>query len=208
MIVKSGILMGGGGVSSISVPSSNTSTASTISLPAGILQGDVIIVTAFGGGTVPPAQGTPTNFTNIFYKNTLNNSGQADIKLADGSESGSITGMNANVNNWKSLIIVRGDRPIKGYTVSSVNSEATSGNPVLQTVTSGSGVPPLIVVGVYGANAAVSPRTFSTTADAEISPATNHYLAYKVYNTSPANTNVDQDDEGVNVLGSFYVSFY
>jgi hypothetical protein len=196
---------------SLTVPASATSTATTITAPADIQAGDVLLLldkaSDIDGGS--PTAVVPTGFTNI---STLNDTSvQTQIcsyKIADGSEASStITGMVGGNNVRKAMIVIRPDAPATAVNVGSLGAEISNANPAAKSVTASAGSPALIVIGAYGnAFAAISPRTFSTTADAEITPATNLYLAYKIYNSSPADTSIDMDDEGTsNALQGFYL---
>jgi len=91
-------------------------------------------------------------------------------------------------------------------------SEFTSGNPAAQTVNASGGAPPLIVLGCYvAAINAVNPRTFNPAKDGEIQATAvdgpeDLWLAYKIYNSSPADVAIDMDDEGLfNALVSCYI---
>jgi len=76
-IVKSGVLLNGRALTSVRVIASNTSSASTISVPSGIEKGDVLILGQYSNGGSPPAQVAPSGFANILYQTTINNSIEA-----------------------------------------------------------------------------------------------------------------------------------
>lgn len=194
---------------SLTQEGSATSSASTITAPATIQAGDVIFMAdKAAGSTSVPATVVPTGFTAIVNTSSgITERMICSYKIADGSEaSASITGMNGNSSNRKAIYVIRANKAAIAVKPKSVNGQITDGNPTLQTVTASTGIPALVIFGVYGTDsAAISPRTFSTTADGEINPATNFYMAYKIYNSSPANTSIDMDDEGLgNALQSFY----
>src|SRR3972149_6788610 len=196
-------------VTSIAFQDSATSTASTITGPATILAGDVLFLADRArNSTGVPTTVVPTGFTSIGNINDGFDSRQiCSYKIATGAEaSASITGMNGTAENRKALYVMRPNSAASVVTIASVGGQFTDSNPAAQNVTAGSGVAPLVVFGAYGTDsAAISPRTFSTTADGEITPSTNFYFAYKIYNSSPADSSIDMDDEGVaNSLQSFY----
>lgn len=89
-----------------------------------------------------------------------------------------------------------------GTPVSS-NQEGTTGNPSVQTITPTTDAG--IWIGIYAASAAVSPRTSSLTATGEINQGTRHYLKYGIYNSGAQSGTVDMDDEGTNLLRSFWI---
>ena len=114
--------------------------------------------------------------------------------------------MNGTGSDDKVLLVFRGNKAASSLNVASVNSEATAGNPTSQTVTSSGGTPPLVVLGGYGADTTLTPRTFSPAKDGEVNSSIYAYLAWKIYNSSPANVSIDMDDNGgANILQSCYI---
>lgn len=190
-----------------------TSTATTITAPAGIIAGDLLVLLDKGLNALATAPVTviATGFTSISnITASLGASGIRQIlsyKLADGSEGGaSLTGLSGNLRN-KALYTFRQTPAAIVANVGSVNGEITAGNPVAQTVTSGSGALPLVVIGGYASGSAIDPRTFSPAKDGELERGTGMYLAYKIYNAEPADVTIDMDDEGAdNELQSCYIS--
>lgn len=198
-----------------------SSTGSTITAPAGIAAGDLIILNDVASNNAGnPTDVTPTGFTLI--GTSLSNGLQRNnlsYKFADGTEgSSSITGMNGTNTNSKSMLVFN-TAGAKSFVLSTPNEVASTANPSPQTVSASGGTPPLVVIGAYGSNPGgdVSPRTFTVSAvdakDGEINEdgATSgttgqSWLAYKIYNSSPADVSVDMDDEGTNYLHSLYIS--
>lgn len=203
-------------VTSLSLHHSNTTTTTSIAIPGTVQAGDLIVFLDSGQSTSAPAPGDTyeSGFTAIASAVSGGGTGTARVslscKIATGAEAdGSITGITGNGSFERSgLLIFRGDAPIASMTAASVNNPgSTDGNPAEQTVTSGSGTPPLVVLAVYRSTAAIDPRGFSPAKDGEINPVTSLYLAYRIYNASPANVAVDMDDEGnSNILMSCYVA--
>jgi hypothetical protein len=196
---------------------SATSTATTITVPADVRAGDLLVLLDRCNGIVlctgdPPAAVVPSGFTTISNQATGNGVASprrqiASYKLADGSEaSTSLTGMTAASGGAKILAVFRGGIPIVSVVLNDVGGQTTDGNPTAQVVNASGGTPPLIVFGFYGSNSAIDPRTFSTTKDGELSQG-NLWLAWKVYNSAPADTSIDMADEGnVNILQSCYIT--
>lgn len=183
----------------------SSSTAATIAFPSGIQAGDLIVLydrahSAFA----TPADVTPTGFTRIGSSVTVAAASPTFVgarsnlwyKLAAGTETGNLTGMNGNALNGKAMAVFRGNIAATSITVGGANQTGTDGNPGALTCAANAGNAPLVVIGAYSSTGAISPRIFSTTPDAEILPATTLYLAYKIYNSSPASTDIDMDDEG------------
>lgn len=169
------------------------------------------------GSLSEPTDVVLTNFTRI-TANTFVIAGVSGIrgvasyKICDGTEDGAaLTGMDGTTSDAKMIYLLRATRAIVGVAVGSLAADPNTGNPAGQTVASAAGVAPLAVFGCYGSTGAVDPRTFtvggSAAKDGEITPATRAYLAYKIYDAAPADVVVDMDDEGSNLLASFYLQF-
>ena len=194
----------------LSFLASATSTGSTITVPATVQAGDLLLYfdRARNGAITPPTSVTPTGFTLIGTSITASFTRvNLSYKIAVGTEaSTNITGMNGNSQNNKIMLVFRGSSPLVSVTPASVAEEATTGDPSAQVVTASGGTPPLIVVAQYATEAnPVDPRTFSPAEDAEIANGTTHYAKYKIYNTAPADVTVDKDDDGTNFLRSCYL---
>lgn len=90
-------------------------------------------------------------------------------------------------------------------TPTSINSQGTTGNPSVQTVTPSTQYG--IGYAIYSASSAVSPRTSSITATQEVNNTTQLYIKFFVFDSvigaSPGSFTVDQADEGsANLLKS------
>lgn len=194
-------------LTTISQQASATDTDNSVNCPA-VIAGDLILVLNVAEDSgVPPTNTTPSGFTQIFtatgnplnfYRITLS------AKIATGSEGGAaITGFTGNQMARIVVLTFRGDIPISLATPSTpVSPGWVTGNPTSQTVLSAAGVAPLVVLGVYGGGnlQVINPRTFTVggvgSKDGEVNASTELYLAWKIYNTAPADVVVDMDDEG------------
>jgi hypothetical protein len=179
----------GGGLTAVSFFDSAQAT-----LPANIVSGDLIILGTYGVSSV-------SGYEEI----VVTNDGSVDVgvfyKISSGSDSStSPTGAFVSV-------VFRGNAPIKNVSINDVGEQATNGNPTAQVITSGSGIVPLISFGSYSSLTAISPRSMTPAKDGEQgNSGSEQFLAWKIYNASPANVSVDMDDEGTsNVLQSFYL---
>lgn len=190
-------------------------------MPSGIQAGDLIVVLDFGvtdpGG--PPADATPSGFTQASTAASTTARAKVSYKIAVGSESGaSVNGMDGNIGEGKLTYVFRGNVPITSVVVNDPGAEMTDGNPVAQTVNASGAVVPLLVLAAYACGTGVvNPRTFtvggSAAKDGEINVTDvisgdgDMWLAYKIYNSSPANVVVDMDDEGFdNTVLSCYLT--
>lgn len=210
---------GGAGPTTLTQVASATANAASVTGPADIQAGDLLVLydVAYTGAPGNPTTAVPSGFTVINNSTGLAADTRliSSYKIADGSEaSASLTGMDGADSESKMLYVFRGNVPITSVSALDVAQQGTSGNPTAQVVNASGGTPPLIVFGCYSTfDAIVSPRTFSTTKDGEINanPAGSanfdNWLAYKIYNTSPADSSIDMDDEGAeNYLSSFYIA--
>jgi len=175
----------GGGFSQLSFSFSDTSPDSGITTPN---PGDLMVV--FGIDA-------PDGFTVLIGSNP-----NISYKISDGTET--------SLSSPGILIVFSGNESISTVVDNDGDSEETEGNPAPQTVTSGSGVPPLLVLGAYFTDGgAVNPRSFSPAKDGEVNASlsgADAWLAYKIYNASPDDVTVDMDDEGSgNRLFSIYL---
>lgn len=186
----------------------NTSTAENIVGPASIKSGDILVLLdrAINSSGIPTSV-VPSGFSSISdLSDTPTRRQILSRKLADGTEASSnLTGMNGTSTNNKVIYVFRGNVPVETINVASVNGESTDVNPTTQFVVPGS-IVPLLIIGAYGSTGAIDPRTFSPAKDSELNQNTLLYLAYRIYNISPATTTIDMDDEGDgNILQSCYI---
>lgn len=188
---------------------SATSTAATVVCPA-VNAGDLIILFDRASGT-SPAKVIPTDFTEIADATSPVGRGVVSYKIATGSEGGtSLTGMDSTAES-KCLLTFRADGAIASVAFSVWGTVVTTGNPVAQNVTASGASVPLIIFGAYAIlTGTIDPRIFTVgglaAKDGEITAASTHYLAWKIYTSSPQNAVIDMDDEGTNILLSGYVT--
>jgi hypothetical protein len=189
-------------------------TSDALVAPADIVAGDLLIFMDRSNSDNSP--NAPSGFTNI---NQLGASFQwtaVSYKLAVGTEASTqILGLFEYYAHPQIMLVFRGNVPIKTITVADVESERTNNNPSSKTVNASGGAPPLIVFGCYGSTQIVNPRTMSPAKDGEVenqpeggstTAFANIAIAWKIYNTSPADVSVDMDDESnENTLQTFYI---
>jgi hypothetical protein len=190
-----------------------TATAEGNVVCPSVQAGDLIahLDLAFTIGSIP-ASVVPSGFSS---RSDISLAGGArqiiSVKTAVGNEGGTtLTGMSGGLSNHRVVATFRRSPSSSGASFSIATGQATSGNPTLQTVTASDDPLPLIVLGCYGCASAgtVSPRTMSPAKDGEIGNSGNNlFLAWKIYNESPANVDIDMDDESdANFLQSLRVT--
>lgn len=209
---------GGGSPTSVTFQASAVVNAETITVPAGVIAGDLIVLhdnaINSGGGSSPSDSVVPDGFTSVVDQGAHPSASVRQIvsyKIADGSEAGtSLTGMVGTFSSGKTLAVFRGNNPISSVNASTPNEQITSGNPTAQSVLASGGTPPLIVFGFYGTEGNISGTTglMSPTQDGSIISPDNHCrFLWKVYNSSPADVTVDIGDVGNNnSMSSFFLA--
>ena len=147
----------GGGVEllgSTSVVAQATSNSSTIVVPATAIAGDLLILTdAPDFSSNNPTIVVPTGFTLLAsqgYGASLSSGAVVSVKIASSSDVGStLTGINGDQGNAKSLFVVRGNIDIKSFSAA-INKAGTNNTaaPTSQTAVGTGVVAPAIVIGV------------------------------------------------------------
>lgn len=194
-----------GGVVSIAQVLSATSTGSTINFPGGIQAGDLIVLCDMAESGAAPTAVTPSGFSVIANNTTGIRRMMLTYKKADGTESGALTGMNGSSNNAKVMVIFRGTGAAATITSHDHDGFADGGDPPAQTITSGSGLAPLVAIAGYGNSSAVTARPFSPAKDGEVGSSGDRcYVAWKIYNTGPSDITVDQTDIGQPFVATCY----
>lgn len=129
-------------------------------------------------------------------------------KIAIGNESGTTFSFTPSSGTYKYILvhIFRLTGGISSVTIGSINTQGSIGTTVVlntQTVTSGSGTPPLLV---YGLTKDATALTFSPVSDGIISASTR-LAGYKIYNSSPVNISVSMTNAATteHALQSFYL---
>lgn len=194
--------------------SATSQDSTTITVPAGVVVGDLLVLfdSSYDSDGITPASAVPSGFTAI--SDTSSGIGMRIIssrKLAVGGEAGSsLTGMTTgNIGVSKALYVFRRSPVATSLSLSTPQSQITTGNPTAQVQSASAGATPLIVFGFYTAIGTIDPRTFTPAKDGELPSASNvlMYIAYKIYNSAPQDTTIDMDDEGdANGLQSVYIT--
>lgn len=194
---------------------SNTSTSATINYPSGIQAGDLIILSdrADSNSSANPTNVVPSGFTQIITQTvntgTFGNNSRltTSYKKADGSESGSITGM-WSTRNYKIILVFRPSQNLN-LTVGSVVYDDRH-NSVLGpfTILASGAASPCVVFGHVSNNTSTpQSSTFSPTEDGSVTLAGN-LNRYKIYNFSPQDVTIQTTAAADRaMLVGFYVTF-
>lgn len=182
----------------LSFNTSAVSNANTITIPAGALVGDLAVLfdQCFGGTT----DVIPTGWTGIATATAggAGSRGRISYKVLVGGDPGaSITGLDATSED-KVMLVFTPSATIATVTVSTWNIASTALDPASQSVLASGQATPLVVLGsssVNGGTAAFA--TASPAFDATVATADADLLVgYKIYNSSPADHTIDQNDLG------------
>lgn len=196
-----------GGISTLVKQTDTANTADSITFPADINSGDLLVVFGYSAGLVgSPSVTTPSGWTLVGSYKTLDaNKTTLAIwyKIADGSEASS------TVSSWFSgdfaalisSLTFRADKAITSAAGFDYEAIYTNADPSAQTVNASGGTAPIIVVG-YSGNGTL---TLSPTEDGSVDSGFSAYRSWKIYLSSPSDTTVDTSDNGSgNTLQSCY----
>jgi hypothetical protein len=193
--------------------------SSTVTLPAIVKAGDVLILFDYvsGGGAGPPSAHVPTGWTSIASYTGGDGRLASSYKIAAGTEGGSsITGITHDDHSAKAVLQFRSAKKITGLTVAGAVGEMNSGgNPSVKTIAASGGVRPVLGLAAFSAvdYSSFTPRTCSITPDDEILIADSNsgnrialYIQRYLQQGAPANYTFDMDDESdLNGLLGFYM---
>jgi hypothetical protein len=182
-----------------------------ITMPASIEAGDLIVVSVMRTIGTAHTLRTPDGFTRFGDPNYI----FLYVKIADGSEGGAtiewehVSGSGAVAFAAQ---VFRGDVPIASFDIGSMLMDTT--DPLSITVTSSTGAAPLIVFGsAQRQTGAPSHIDFSPSEDgiatiADVPSEAGIELAYKIYDTSPADVTITANALGTFAVKGFYISLY
>jgi hypothetical protein len=187
-----------------------TSGSDTITLPASILAGDLIVIADRSLSTgATPTLVVPTGFTQLATQTGGPTGGGIllrltySAKISGGADSSAvITGQTANVDRKKYALVFRPDVPVTSFSAFDAALEGfTDGNPAAGTISAAAQTPPLVTLAVYGSSSSASlqsaTKTHSPAEDAQIpvnGTASIVYLKYKIANSAPADISIDLAD--------------
>lgn len=197
-------------VTSVSFQAQASADGATVTWPA-VQAGDLAVLfddARNSGTSTIPTKVIPTGFTELDDQSDLPSTNgyrsTVSAKICDGTESGSLTGMNGNSHSKKRLLIFRGDNPITGWTLQSLNSQMTQSTPTSQSLTSASGIVPFVALArIYGYNIG-SPYVSGFTGSSGLSQQYQE-ARYRTYDSSPGSHTISANDYGINTLTSFYL---
>lgn len=188
---------------------STTAASGTIVVPSSSIEGDLLVLLdapLYTTGTSPPASSIPADFSLIATSNLGNVRVSSSYCLTTTSKASvTLTGMTGTSSNTKILLVFRPKIKASSVSLQDVGQEATAGDPVSQTITSGSSTKQLISFGFYRNNISGSVRSFTPTEDGGVT-LSNATIKYKIYNANQDNVTVDLNDTGaINILQSCYI---
>jgi hypothetical protein len=181
----------------------------SITLPAGIQAGDLIIIqgSVNNGASISADFVLPAGYTLIGKGPPDYQRSFACFKIAIGSESSTtLTGLSSSAPSHTYLCTVfRASLPLVSAIGASFQSERTNATPTPQVIPCGSAAVPLLAVSFisYGVGFTMTPS------DATETVTTNRYVGWKFYasGATPANVTVSAGDAGSgNLMASYYLS--
>lgn len=193
------------------ISSSAVTTGRTITIPATAAIGDLAVIFEDIDTNVV-IQNSPTGWERIVATSAGNSSGHCYYKiLGSGDPGATITSNNTETSRYMLCLIWRPNTTINTVTTGDVNGEATTSNPILQTVNVSGLQTPLIVMAHLGNRSfqSITAPSYSPTETGSVSNGTAQKVYYTIFNvgSTPADTTVDMGDAGSQVLQSWYIQF-
>ena len=228
-LIGSGVNTGGQGVVWIRYPaepvatltniSVTTSTTTSITVPATVQAGDLLIYSSTARNTTTAIPTTPTmtgwsNTVNVALGTTLGIRQVVYYKVAvAGDASSTITNMSGTGATGTVLMVYRPDKAITSVSTNwGTGGQATDSAVTNQTLTmSGTYTGPFISIANYASTAAVLVRGSTTTATAESNPNTSFYVKrFEALNSSTtfSNSTISMADYGTNAMSAVTFKVY
>lgn len=193
---------------------SNTSTAETITIPAGAATGDVmVLVQRAKGASAAPSDVTPSGWTDVGATVNVFQEGAVDVrvshkyKIATSSDAGAtVTGMNGGDRDHKIILVFRPTDAASAVAPQDLAGEIVSGDPSAQICNASSGATPLLVIASFGEGGGQQTGVSFSPSEDGIVTNIDIDAYFKIYNSSPADVSLDLGDGGTgNSLCSFYL---
>lgn len=148
----------GTGSPTLSFISSVRVLSSSFTYPSGVMAGDLLLFFDFAhnGGGGPPVAVIPAGTSNTNNISVNLDRAMLSYKIAIGTESGTLIGMNGDSSNKKACILFRASVPLSSVLVFSVNNEGTVGDPVQQTLFTAGVAGTAFLLGVANSSNAVT----------------------------------------------------
>lgn len=181
------------------------STGATIQIPAGVQDGDVGFLFQLMANLNADSDTTPAGWSSVAGMSSSvdvgNDAHRASVKyriLTAALAGTNVTGMNGD-EDFKRMVVFRPNFDLDSIVVNDASAQSTLGNPSAQTITAGSGVPPLLVLsGIWSHDVAEPIYTTQSPSMVEVHDANVPELkvAYAIYNEgqSPVNHTIDMAD--------------
>jgi len=182
----------------------------------------VFVIDRLGGtGSLTNFRTPLTSSSNSFTEHQTTSGGSSftflgcriSSRVLVAGELGTITNLinNSGAGHRAMAVAFRPSSAITSVTYTSTGGQYTTGDPSVQTVTVSAEPAAALAMAVYTVvTGTIAPRTSSITMEELAdSGVTAFYAKYKLYGDGESRTNftVDMDDEGTNLLQSFYVKF-
>ena len=204
MLIGNFLLAGLGNVTVFAQDAATSGTA-TYTLPAGIQDGDLIVIMEYASGFSLPALVVPAGYTQALTAPFGTIRLTMLYKIAVAADAGATITLMSGLSMIRHIQVFRAEAPISGVTSSGAQFQATNGDPSAQVVATVADPAPQIVIGAYG-TVGLTGRSMAPTEDF-IAALANSAMACKIFNSSPAAVTVDLGDGGDgNVLASFRLS--
>lgn len=176
--------------------------ATTIVVPVTAVVGDIAFLFQSSQDSVSaPAAVNPAGWALVQSNTGLLVRMMCSVKLLVAGDLGAtLTGMNANVNNNKMILVFRPSRitslPQVGF---DTNQQITANAPASQSLPAASYTAPILCLSHMcsgNSDGAITGDSMTPAADGSEANGTHHKVSYKIFNTAPANITVAMGDAG------------
>lgn len=205
-------------VSSLSYIGGTISSTTSLTVPATVQAGDLLIFvsTARNTSTTAPTAPTMTGWSNTINVSATSTTGYRQVvyyKIATaGDASSTITCMSGTASTRSIIMIYRGDKAISVIEPNwGTGGQATTNAPTNQTLTMTGVTGPYVAIANYYSSGTITTRGSTTTATGEISSGTGFYIKRFDSTSSSVSFNtstISMADYGDNVLSTTLFKVY
>ena len=189
------------GITSISLATSATGTSGSLTVPAGVVAGDILVFInrAHSGST--PSDTIPTGFAKLGTGTEIISGSRRQTisyKFADGTESGtSLSAFTGGSATRTILLVFRATKAASSVTAAGYVGSISDTDPAAVTILASGGAAPLIAIAVYGSSGGPTTNTLSVTAGGTLAHASGRLtVVYNFYVSGPVDETADMGDEG------------
>jgi len=179
-----------------------------ITLQAGIVQGQILILFDYASGSGDPSPVTPSGWTMVVNMGGANRRLTMLYKVADGTESGTtLILMSGGVEVEKKCLVISTGKLSPTVSASTPVEQVTDGDPASQLIAASGAAQSAILLACACSTGVSTPVISPSSTFTELYTSRDWIRMYYLLQSSPADVTVDVNDCGLdNKFGSFYLS--